>query len=185
VSLQLPGALEDELVRLRAFQLGDAATVFEACRDPLIRRFTTFPEAADEAEVSEWISSQAGQRERGEALDLAVTTASEGRLVGAVGLGGFAPEHLRAAAGYWLAPEARCQGFATAALRLLSDWALSSPLNLERIELHIDVENEASVRTAERAGFEHEGVLRSYMAAKGRRWDVSVYARTPEQAPPC
>jgi [ribosomal protein S5]-alanine N-acetyltransferase len=159
------------------FEEGDAAAVFDACRDPLIRRFTTFPEATHEDEVREWIRSQAGQRERDEALDLAVTGARDGALLGAVGLGPFALEHRRAAAGYWLAPGARGRGFATAALRLLSDWAPSSPLSLARVELQMDVDNTASAQTAKRAGFEREGVLRSYLWAKDRRWDVVVYTR--------
>jgi ribosomal-protein-alanine N-acetyltransferase len=175
--LPLPEGLSDELVRLRGFEEADAVAVFDACQDPLIRRFTTFPEAKHPDEVREWIRSQADQRRRGGALDLAVTARGDGRLLGAVGLGSFVPEHGRAAAGYWLAPGERGRGFATAALRLLSDWSLSSPLSLARVELHMDVDNTASARTAEGAGFEREGLLRSYLSAKDRRWDVLVYAR--------
>jgi ribosomal-protein-alanine N-acetyltransferase len=56
-------------------------------------------------------------------------------------------------------------------------WALRPPLGLRRIELMIDVTNEPSQRTAERAGYRREGVLHSYMEMKGRRWDVAMYAR--------
>jgi RimJ/RimL family protein N-acetyltransferase len=61
------------------------------------------------------------------------------------------------------------------------DWALSGPLELERVELHIDEENAASRRIAERVGFAYEGVLRSYLFAKGRRWDVAIYGRLRER----
>jgi RimJ/RimL family protein N-acetyltransferase len=38
------------------------------------------------------------------------------------------------------------------------------------------VENDASQRVAERAGFTREGVLRSYREQKGRRYDHAVFS---------
>jgi RimJ/RimL family protein N-acetyltransferase len=175
-SLPLPDDLGDEVVVLRAFEDGDVRAAFEACTDPLIARHTMFPTPAHEGQTRAWILGQAGQRERGEALDLAIARRTDGSLVGAVGLVNWAVEHRRAAAGYWLAPAARGQGFATRALELLTAWALGPPLGLRRIELLIDVTNEPSQRTAERAGYRREGVLHSYLEMKGRRWDVAIYA---------
>lgn len=174
--LPLPEGLADDVVRLRAFRESDAAAVFDACRDPLVRRFTLFPEPRHVGDTRAWIRGQAARRERGESLDLAVTAAGDDAPIGAVGLVRIAPEHRRAEAGYWIAPHARGRGRAAAALRLLSRWALAPPLDLVRVELQIDVENRGSQRTAQRAGFEREGVLRSYVEAKGRRWDVALYA---------
>ncbi|HWI22563.1 MAG TPA: GNAT family N-acetyltransferase [Baekduia sp.] len=175
-ALLLPDGLADERVRLRPFVAGDAPAVFEACRDPLIRRFTSFPEHRGVADVSSWIEGQPGQRDRGEALDLAITLRDDDTVVGAVGLGETAFEHHRAAAGYWVAPGARGRGLAVAALRLLSGWAFDGPLGFVRLELHIAAENVASCRTAEGAGYAREGVLRSYMYVKGRHWDIAAYS---------
>ena len=111
--------------------------------------------------------------------------AADGALLGAVGIACWDAEHRRAEAGYWLAPEARGHGFAARALELLTDWAFRPPLELVRVGLSIDVGNVASQRTAERAGFAREGVLRSFIEAKGRRWDVAIYSRlAPAQLPP-
>lgn len=101
--------------------------------------------------------------------------------VGAVGLTAPALEHRRAEIGYWIAPGARRRGIATAAVRLLSAWALGPPLSLVRLGLHSDVANTASRRTAERAGFEFEGVLRSYLYAKGRDWAAAMHSLTAER----
>jgi RimJ/RimL family protein N-acetyltransferase len=61
--------------------------------------------------------------------------------------------------GYGLLPEARGRGVAGRALRLLSSWVLSSDgMDLERVQLDHAVENVASCRTADRAGFTREGV---------------------------
>lgn len=74
-------------------------------------------------------------------------------------------------------PASARTGFRNARLGLLTVWALAPPMQLRRVELLIDVANEASQRTAERAGYLREGVLHSYLEAKGRRWDVAIYAR--------
>jgi RimJ/RimL family protein N-acetyltransferase len=44
------------------------------------------------------------------------------------------------------------------------------------MQLHIEPWNTASVRTAERAGYEREGLLRSYLEIGGQRRDMLVYA---------
>jgi RimJ/RimL family protein N-acetyltransferase len=63
--------------------------------------------------------------------------------------------------GYNLLPEARGRGIAGRALRLLSGWVLSPQgMDLERVQLDHAVENHASCRTADRAGFTREGVRR-------------------------
>ena len=175
--LVVPPELADDLVRLRPFVAADAPAVYQACRDPSIRRFTTFPEPRDEREVEAWIEAHPSLRLLGESLDLAIVPIGEQTAVGAVGLGHLEYADRRGEIGYWLAPDARGRGLATAAVRLLSAWALSPPLELLRLGLHADVENSASRRTAERAGYAYEGVLRSYLYAKGRRWDVAAYSR--------
>ena len=57
---------------------------------------------------------------------------------------------------YWLAAEARGRGYATKAVRLISDWAFET-LELERLELYAHPDNTASQRVAERAGYIREG----------------------------
>ena len=81
-----------------------------------------------------------------------------------------------AEAGYIVAPAARGRGIAVRALRLLTDWSLQE-LGLERVELRIEVENEPSIRVAERAGFVREGVLRSVHFKQGLRANIAVYSR--------
>jgi RimJ/RimL family protein N-acetyltransferase len=78
--------------------------------------------------------------------------------------------------GYVVAPSARGRGVATRALRLLTDWGFSG-LGLERIELWIDVDNPASERVAERAGYLREGTLRSYWFKEDLRGDFGIWSR--------
>jgi RimJ/RimL family protein N-acetyltransferase len=62
---------------------------------------------------------------------------------------------------------------------LLARWALTEK-ELARFQLRADVENEASQRVAERAGFVREGVLRSSLELKGERRDVVMYSLVRE-----
>jgi RimJ/RimL family protein N-acetyltransferase len=64
---------------------------------------------------------------------------------------------------------------ATRAVRLLSGWALRE-LRLPRVQLLADVDNVASQRVAEKAGFRREGVLRQALEIKGRRSDCVMYS---------
>ena len=53
----------------------------------------------------------------------------------------------------------RGRGYATRAVRLLSDYAMGA-LGMERVQAEVDVENEKSLRVATRAGLHREGVKR-------------------------
>lgn len=84
----------------------------------------------------------------------------------------------RASVGYWLLPEARGKGLATRAVRLISRWALRE-LGLPRLGLFTEPWNVDSQRVAERAGFQREGVLRSWTEIDGRRRDYVSFSLLP------
>ena len=79
--------------------------------------------------------------------------------------------------GYWLCLAARGKGYATEAVRLMSDFAFEH-LHAQRVEIVVEVDNPSSCRVAERAGFVLEGTLRHHLPAPdGTLKDVNVYAR--------
>ena len=80
--------------------------------------------------------------------------------------------------GYWVAPESRGHGIAGAALQLLSRWALAH-VDLARLQLFTDVDNPASMRVAERAGFTREGMLRNWYDLRGERRDAVTFSMLP------
>jgi len=63
------------------------------------------------------------------------------------------------------------QGYATEAEKLLLAHAFGA-LNLNRIHAHIVAGNAGSVRAAEKAGFQKEGVLREHLFKNNRYHDV-------------
>ncbi|MCX5388626.1 GNAT family N-acetyltransferase [Streptomyces sp. NBC_00094] len=100
---------------------------------------------------------------------------AEGRPVGNVGLWLRDSAQGRAALGYWVVRSARGQGAAATALRAVAGWALRE-LRIPRLELYVEPWNTASVRTAERAGFQREGLLRSWQQVGPERRDMFMYS---------
>jgi len=72
-------------------------------------------------------------------------------------------------------PAARGRGVAPRALRLAGVWGLDE-LGLRRVFAEADVENVASVRAIEKAGFRREGVLRGWQFRDGAYHDLVIYA---------
>jgi RimJ/RimL family protein N-acetyltransferase len=91
----------------------------------------------------------------GEELAFAVRRASAGEAIGTAELQPESPGV--AGISYSIAPAWRRRGYAARAVRLLADAGLER-LGFDRIELRCDVDNVASARTAERAGFTFERI---------------------------
>src|SRR5262249_24919937 len=98
--------------------------------------------------------------------------------LGIAGVVDIHPDANQGEIGYALAPEARGRGIATRALELVTRYALED-LGLERVELPIATDNDASIRVAEKCGYTREGVLRSIYIKPGRRGDFVIYSKLP------
>jgi RimJ/RimL family protein N-acetyltransferase len=102
-----------------------------------------------------WIAGDPARRAAGLALDLVVAVGDVA--VGEVGLRNLDAERRRAEIGWWIAPDHQGRGLATAAVRLLTAWALGPPCGLVQIWARIDPANAASARVASSAGFRRLG----------------------------
>lgn len=167
--------LSDGVVVLRPWRLEDVPRVTEICVDPEISRWTRVPSPYLEEHARTWIEQTIRDWDDRKHAAFAVTDVTTGEVVGAIGLRFHEDYALQASAGYWVAKEARGRGVATAALRLLSRWALRE-LHLPRVQLVTDPENVPSQRVAERAGFRREGLLRSYIELQGGRRDCLMFS---------
>jgi RimJ/RimL family protein N-acetyltransferase len=170
-------ALEDELVQLRPLEVSDAEDVYQACQDPDTARWTTVPQPYRRADARGFIAETRRAWREGRDPTFAVIERASGRFSGAIGLRGEADG--RWEVGYWTSPAARHKGLATAALRLISEWAFRE-LGARRIGLLVYVGNDASERAALKAGYQREGVLRRFAEQRGELRDVIVHSLLPE-----
>jgi RimJ/RimL family protein N-acetyltransferase len=159
---------------LRPWRDSDVDTLVAACQDPEIVRWTRVPTPYGKADARAYLLARYDATFAGLSAPFAIVAADGGDLLGSISLMRFAWEHLRGEVGYWLAADARGQGHATRAVRLICEWGFVH-LGLERIDLLAATGNRASQTVAERAGFTREAVLRSYMLGNYERQDMVAF----------
>ena len=160
---------------LRPWRDSDIQAIVAACQDPEIARWTRVPEQYGEVDARSYLMHRYDSMHAGATAPYAiVATEHDEHLLGSISLMRLVWEHARAEVGYWLAREARGQGHATRALRLISAWGFET-LGLERIDLLAATGNPGSQRVAERGGYTREAVFRRYMRAKDGQLDMVAY----------
>jgi ribosomal-protein-alanine N-acetyltransferase len=169
--------LTDQTIALRPWTEADAASIVECIDgDPEISRW--LDQVPQPYTIEDAHAYVAGLGEGA----FAVTDTASGRVLGSIGI--QRNDDSVGEIGYWIRAEARGRGTTTSAVVLLAHWALAEG-GFARVQLRADVENVASCRVAEKAGFTREGVLRSarWNARLGRRVDWAMYALLPDDLP--
>jgi RimJ/RimL family protein N-acetyltransferase len=171
------GELRDGVVRLRPRDPDDAVVLTETSADPESQRWSTraapftieLQHVAIERAESEWLT--------GERIALTICDEASGQPAGDVSVFWVDPVMGVVNLGYSVHPRWRRRGFATRAAFLASDWLLGLP-SVARVEAGANVANTASQEVLRRAGFEHEGTLRSLVtSAEGPRQDIVLFSR--------
>ncbi|MEU7749501.1 GNAT family N-acetyltransferase [Nonomuraea sp. NPDC049158] len=109
--------------------------------------------------IAHWLKSGVHElRRSGQGVHLAMADADD-RVVGAISLFKTSWGAGTTEVGYGVHPLYRGRGFAPEAVRGLVDWVFATT-ELRRIDLTANLDNLASLRVAQKAGFTWEGVLR-------------------------
>lgn len=143
-------------VALRRHTDDDALRIAEACAHPSTQQWLpALPSPYTLLDAAEYLAGREEQHARGAGVYWAVADTRDDRLLGAVGLSDVTTRS--AEVGYWVHPDARGRGVATAATRLAVRHALMPEdvggLGLERVALRAAEGNVTSQRVAQRAGF--------------------------------
>jgi len=174
--IQTENALMSE-VRIRRYQLDDAADLFEAARESVADVYPWLswchPDYSIE-EAEEWVTFQAQAFERGAEYEFVITDGT-GRYLGGCGLNHVNINDRVANLGYWVRTGETGHGAAQQAVRNVVEFAFSKT-NLERLEIVCAVENRASQRVAEKSGAVREGVARGRIYLHGKAHDAVVYS---------
>jgi RimJ/RimL family protein N-acetyltransferase len=144
--------------------------------DEGINEYTRIPTGADGAFLESWLSRYEDGWVDETRAGFAIRPASGGAVIGFAAYVSLDLAAQEGEIGYAVAPDGRGRGVATRAVDLLTRWGFEM-LGLERIELWIDVRNEASARVAERCGYRLDGVLRSVHFKEGRRQNFGIWSR--------
>ena len=151
--------LRTERLVLRPITSTDADFVLRHFGDPGVHRYLVDSDPVTTVEharsiVDFYTSDTSGTRQR-----WVITRSVDGEPIGTCGFHLRSFAHRRAEIGYDLAPAWWGQGLMTEALRAVLGHGVGE-MGLHRISACIHPENLASLRTAERLGFEREGIAR-------------------------
>jgi RimJ/RimL family protein N-acetyltransferase len=171
-------------VRLELLGEAHLGAVAAMLSDPEVMRFTRVPDPTPADFPQQWLAIyEEGRRDGTREAFAAFDGDGDGAFAGVALAFGIDRDEGEAELGYMVAPAARGRGVATAMLRALTDWAFAET-GVQRIRLVVDVENPASLRVAERAGYVREGVMRSVHFKNGRRIDAVLLSRLATDPPP-
>jgi RimJ/RimL family protein N-acetyltransferase len=166
---------------LRAWRGGDVDAVWAALQDPETRLWNGGGVRSRD-DAARLVTARADWS-AGDHASWAVVDGAD-RVLGAVSVHSIDVVQNDAEIGYWTAPAARGQGVAAGAVDAACRWVFAT-LPVDRIELCHAVENAASARVAEKAGFTLEGRLRrSYRYGDGVKHDELLWARLGDDPAP-
>ncbi len=155
---------------LRPFVLADADDVQRLAGDDRIAATTlNVPHPYEDGMAEAWISTHQPQFDDGTLRNFAITQATSGELVGAIGLA-IDPASSIGELGYWVGVPHWGKGYCSEAAREVIRHGFS--IGLQRIHAHYMATNVASGRVMEKVGMTREGTLRQHVVKRGVRHDV-------------
>lgn len=176
-----PTLAVDDGVELRPWRVDDAPYALVAFADPEIQRWH-FRSMTTTIEAAEWIAAMAVGWRSESAGTWAIARPGGDAVLGRIS---FYVRDLQSGLGevtYWVLPDARGEGLASRAADRVATWALDE-VGFHRVEVRHSTQNVASCRTAERAGFVGEGVLREALLHADGWHDVHLHGRVAPPAP--
>jgi len=164
-------------VSIRPLREEDAPGLFESVHESMDELVTWMPWCHSDYSISEardWIGARIAAFEARDEFHFAIILGKD-QLAGVCGLSGIQKGNRLANLGYWVRTSLARQGIATAATRLLADWAFQNT-KLNRLEILVAVRNHPSLRVAAKAGAIWEGVLRGRLRHHEEMYDAVLFS---------
>lgn len=172
--------LRHGLVTLRPLQEKDIESIYHACQDPIIPRFTTVPSPYTLTHAQFFVREQEPARFTLKSeLIFAITLGHdiEEEFCGVISFHSVSLANHAAEIGYWIAAAARGKGIGTTAAKMITEYGFST-MGFRRIEALVDVENAASRALLRSAGYELEGIMRQKVTlASGHQIDMALFSK--------
>lgn len=171
------------LITLRPADKKDIPSIYEACQDPLIPRFTTVPSPYSMIHAQDFILQQEPMRFAQKSELLFVITKGQGteeEFCGVISFHTTSLSNHTTELGYWIAAPARGQGIGSTAVKLITEYGFET-MGFRRIEALVDVANEASRALLISAGYELEGIMRQKVTHDdGTQKDMALYSKVSQ-----
>jgi ribosomal-protein-serine acetyltransferase len=174
--------LTDGVIALRPYRASDIDSVCEAVRESIPELSVWMSWCQPDYSVEDtrtWVESQPDKWEKGAEYNFAISYNTGPLYLGGCGLNVVDRDCGVANLGYWVRTSRTNKGIATAATLLLAQFAFKK-LNLNRVELTVAVDNQASLRVADKAGATREGVLRNRVVKNNAPSDAVMFSLIPQ-----
>lgn len=188
-SQSVPAATEFRgQVRLRALEMSDLNLLYDVENDLELAHCTTQLMPLSRAALKQFIQQSLTHdifslRQYRFVIEVCASSTLENREseaanrrlpVGFLDLTDFSPEHRRAEVGIAIFAPHRGQGYGTAALQQLAQWA-HRQLSLVQLFAYVQADNSASLRLFEKAGFTATALLPSWFVKGGKAQDARLF----------
>ena len=172
--------LRNGLISLRPLQEKDIESIYRACQDPLIPRFTTVPSPYTMTHAQFFVLEQEPARFASKTeLIFAITKGygNEEEFCGVISFHSVSLANHAAELGYWIAAPVRGEGIGVTAAKMITEYGFLT-MGLRRVEALVDVDNDASKALLRSASYELEGIMRNKVTwDNGEQIDMALFAR--------
>ena len=166
-------ALHGPTLTLRPPVAEDAPALLELASDPDVTRWFSWGPYTSVEQPRAYVERLAGQRERGEQLDLLVVHREHGA-AGITGLSEFSARDRRCVVGTWFGRRFWGTG-ANRESKALVAHLVFGVLGMHRLGAYSNTANVQSTKALLAIGFRHEGVLRDWHRHGDKYFDVNVF----------
>jgi hypothetical protein len=176
---------------LRPLSEADIDAIYQSCQDQLIPQFTTVP-AEYTIELAQGFvrESAPGLFEAHKAIHWVLTINKDVgsaalKVAGETFIGPFSIHAIEednhiGEIGYWLNKDARGHGYGAIGSKMVTNYAFET-LGFRRLAGLVDNDNVASKKVLLRAGYAHEGLMKSRVTrSDGRQIDMDLFAATSD-----
>lgn len=180
--MSLSTSITDGVITLRPFQMDDTQELYEAARESLIDLKPWMSWAHDEYSMEDARSFIAITRARWEESTLfafAITDAKTEGVLGGISLSHLHPVYHLCNVGYWVRTSRHGEGIAGRATKLATRFGFEYA-GLVRAEIVVAVENQKSIRVAQKLGAHYEGILLNRMVVGRSIYDAHMYSIVPQ-----
>ena len=171
-----PPRLETERLVLRGYESSDNAAIFDYASDLETTKYVFWERHRTLADAETFLEGFVSENYVAKSLDYAICEKDRpGRVIGGMGVYLRSQPHNTMELGYILHRDFWGRGYVPEAGRALLLHAFRTT-DVERIYAPIFEENEKSRRAAEKIGLRFEGIHRSALLIRGRRYSEASYA---------
>lgn len=176
----VPLSFETERLLIRRYQPEDKQVLYAAARSSIAHVFEFLPWCHpdySEQDAEDWLATIESNWQAGRAYSFAIFSRDGSEFHGGCGINRI-DEHPVGNLGYWIKAGSTGQGIATEATIALAEFGILK-IGLQRVEILMSIENQASRNVAVSAGACFEGIVRDRLMLHGKPHDAYLYSIIP------